>query len=115
MVTRAPALCILDECGLHGQKCTSVGQTCHDPNTDATSTGDWVCQCQHSGIGSARARPAFCAYTGECAQNSLVCTSVGQSCHDPNILTPDDWQCVCVLPRSGSATRTAAVCSAAGE
>eukprot|EP01065_Artemidia_motanka_P053243 TRINITY_DN982_c0_g1_i7.p1 TRINITY_DN982_c0_g1~~TRINITY_DN982_c0_g1_i7.p1 ORF type:complete len:6026 (+),score=1628.42 TRINITY_DN982_c0_g1_i7:1604-18079(+) len=113
--TGAPAACTLDECTLQEQVCNAAGQTCRDPNTDAASIGDWICSCEGSGVGSARAKPAMCAFNGECATVSSVCTAVGQTCRDPDPTITGDWQCVCVAPRSGSATGAPALCAAAGE
>eukprot|EP01062_Namystynia_karyoxenos_P027335 TRINITY_DN21003_c0_g1_i1.p1 TRINITY_DN21003_c0_g1~~TRINITY_DN21003_c0_g1_i1.p1 ORF type:complete len:324 (+),score=51.11 TRINITY_DN21003_c0_g1_i1:100-972(+) len=48
---------------------------------------------------------------GECVRNAIVCTSVGQSCNDPNTDVTGDCQCVCVPPQQGRKQGGPAVCT----
>eukprot|EP00756_Hemistasia_phaeocysticola_P021277 Hpha_TRINITY_DN15765_c1_g5::TRINITY_DN15765_c1_g5_i1::g.39540::m.39540 len=102
--------CTFDECTLHGHTCNDQGQTCNDPSPDARSTGDWRCLCVPPAVGSMQGRAATCSFQGECVANAALCTSVGQTCVDPNLNVNDDWQCACVAPRTGRATGRQAVC-----
>eukprot|EP00754_Rhynchopus_humris_P028799 Rhum_TRINITY_DN15180_c2_g1::Rhum_TRINITY_DN15180_c2_g1_i1::g.138378::m.138378 len=109
--TRA-ATCVLDECVKYGATCQQAGQMCKDPNQSPLSTGDWTCKCDGSSSGSGRAMVATCAYAGECAEHSYICTSVGQTCFDPDTTRTGDWVCKCVEPATGSpSNRQAAVCT----
>ena len=109
--TASQANCVFDECIRYEATCTAVGQTCTDPNTLPTSLNDWVCDCVAAN-GSATARPATCDYEGECQQFASSCTSGGQTCFDPNITRPGDWQCLCVAPMTGVAGQAGpATCS----
>ena len=110
-VGRAAQGCVLDECIEKGPGvCFPVGQMCLDPNTAPSSLGDWVCTCPSPSSGSAVARAASCAQTGECVPYGSVCVGAGQGCKDPGNAA-GDWQCECVTPAVGSpATGRAAVC-----
>ena len=78
--TGAVASCDYNECSVNAGSCTVVGQLCDDPNTSPSSLGDWTCNCQASGEGSATAQAATCVYTGECIEKASVCTGSGQVC-----------------------------------
>ena len=106
------ATCKLDECTIHEAVCTSVGQTCSDPDTDPSSTGNWQCNCVSPSSGSARAAPASCSFVGECVNSfvSSICTEAGQNCNDPNTQTSDDWQCECIPPKVGVLKGGPAIC-----
>ena len=98
------AECTLDECKEHGHECTDVGQTCHDANKAASSTGDWACRCVAPSVGADVAtKPAKCRLVGECEDDKIssVCTSKGQTCVDPNKKVKGDWECACVAPSVG--------------
>ena len=98
-----PAVCITDEC-TDVNVCASVGQTCFDTNTESGSVGDWKCICPKGASGEAAMSTATCDWTGECAENAKVCTQVGQTCYDPDVMVVGDWVCQCVEPSSGVST-----------
>eukprot|EP01060_Flectonema_neradi_P032073 TRINITY_DN5030_c1_g4_i1.p1 TRINITY_DN5030_c1_g4~~TRINITY_DN5030_c1_g4_i1.p1 ORF type:complete len:6131 (+),score=1457.99 TRINITY_DN5030_c1_g4_i1:115-18507(+) len=109
--TASVASCVLDECIEFGSICTDAGQVCEDTNTNPFSTGDWICKCQEPLAGTATRKAATCSFQGECITNAVTCTSVGQSCVDPDLSRTDDWACICLLPQTGpNATMAQANC-----
>eukprot|EP01061_Rhynchopus_euleeides_P028727 TRINITY_DN4685_c0_g1_i3.p1 TRINITY_DN4685_c0_g1~~TRINITY_DN4685_c0_g1_i3.p1 ORF type:complete len:1049 (+),score=368.45 TRINITY_DN4685_c0_g1_i3:396-3149(+) len=102
----APAVCAYDECldSSIARICSAVGQVCFDPDTHASATGDWKCKCPKPSVGEGEQAAAVCIFTGECQAPEVasVCTSVGQTCFDPDVSTSDDWVCQCVSPQSGT-------------
>eukprot|EP00755_Sulcionema_specki_P011652 Sspe_Gene.49514::Locus_26804_Transcript_1_1_Confidence_1.000_Length_3163::g.49514::m.49514 len=96
------AKCGTNECDEYENVCLSKGQTCEDPNTDPSSTGDWVCKCPPPAVGEQKGGPATCTYVGECEKNAKTCTDAGQTCEDPDPTKDGDWMCVCVSPLSGA-------------
>eukprot|EP01059_Diplonema_ambulator_P033987 TRINITY_DN7402_c1_g1_i14.p1 TRINITY_DN7402_c1_g1~~TRINITY_DN7402_c1_g1_i14.p1 ORF type:complete len:6208 (+),score=1187.89 TRINITY_DN7402_c1_g1_i14:70-18693(+) len=104
------ATCVLDECKIHEEICRSSGQTCRDPNSSPSSRDDWICECVAPATGSSVASVAECTYPGECAFHAAVCTSVGQTCVDPDVQQAGDWQCACIAPALGTATGQPATC-----
>ncbi|KAJ9437673.1 hypothetical protein DIPPA_70101b [Diplonema papillatum] len=103
--TAAKAVCKYDECVVSEATCSNNGQTCFDPNTNVDSTNDWECRCISPATGRATAAAAPCKFAEECSDDAIssVCTSVGQTCHDPDAAVMGDWECRCVLPQSGTA------------
>ena len=100
----APAVCLIDECALnngqHKDMCGAAGQTCKDPNTNATGgLGDWQCVCPPPGEGKATGKLADCA-VDECQVTAHrdVCTHAGQTCVDPNTNSGalGNWECRCI-------------------
>ena len=107
--------CTIDECKLYRSICSAAGQRCTDSYQSDSQIDDWVCECEGSGSGVARGKPASCQHTDECrGQNLQVCTSVGQSCRDASTAS-NDWSCECVSPFTGTQLMGAAVCKSAGE
>ena len=104
--------CSVDECLLHGAVCTSKGQTCSD-QSQYDSLDDWLCTCEGSGEGAARAKAAVCEYEPltQCSVHAHECEAAGQACKD----TDGSWMCVCPAPLSGSAVGGIAVCEDLGE
>ena len=114
----AVAVCRVDECLLnHGQfadLCGAAGQTCKDPNTNATGgLGDWQCVCPPPGEGKATGKLALCG-EDECQVdgNRVVCTHAGQKCVDPNQQggSLGNWECVCIEDETLRAVGKAADC-----
>ena len=116
------ATCIIDECvvvtntsavAVAGQAdlCLKNGQTCSDPNTNATSVGDWVCTCPAPSTTTAVANKAVCEWD-ECLTpaNAAVCTAKGQLCVDADWTTNPDWTCGCTLPSIGKGLQKPAAC-----
>ena len=126
---RAPATCIIDEClsGVNKSICLAAvsvsrggqgngighgySQICIDPNTDAASTGDWVCVCQLPSQGGNTSAAAADCFVDECTieANQQVCLNNNQSCVDPNTANHDlssegDWYCDCTFPSVGPRT-----------
>ena len=109
--TASVASCVLDECVEFGRICTDAGQVCEDINTNPSSVDDWICRCQEPLAGTATRAAATCSFQGECITNAVTCTSVGQSCVDPDFSTTNDWACICLLPQTGAnATMATANC-----
>ena len=106
---RQPATCTLDECERVGTLCSNRGQRCRDPNSSPLSRGDWTCECQGSGQGSAIATPATCTYTGECLAQSQKCTTAGQACADSGVAA--GFECVCVGGATGRSSGGVAPCT----
>eukprot|EP00756_Hemistasia_phaeocysticola_P042465 Hpha_TRINITY_DN16972_c1_g1::TRINITY_DN16972_c1_g1_i5::g.55882::m.55882 len=110
----AIAVCTIDECAKtcptceNGTMCNSTtdAQTCHDPNTLASSTGDWSCTCIAPNVGGPTiGGPATCTLD-ECevllcptCEND-VCFNAGQDCYDPvkTSGSTGDWLCICKPP-----------------
>eukprot|EP01059_Diplonema_ambulator_P000341 TRINITY_DN10278_c1_g4_i1.p1 TRINITY_DN10278_c1_g4~~TRINITY_DN10278_c1_g4_i1.p1 ORF type:complete len:6273 (+),score=1514.01 TRINITY_DN10278_c1_g4_i1:2553-18821(+) len=110
----SPAYCIQDECKGDTKAallCASAGQKCVDPNPSPNSLGDWMCQCVPSSSGSAVGTLAQCSQTGECVDNSRICTSAGQYCTDTKLSTTNDWECNCLNPAVGKSLVQAANCT----
>eukprot|EP01060_Flectonema_neradi_P011198 TRINITY_DN182_c0_g1_i1.p1 TRINITY_DN182_c0_g1~~TRINITY_DN182_c0_g1_i1.p1 ORF type:complete len:1186 (+),score=325.03 TRINITY_DN182_c0_g1_i1:1699-5256(+) len=108
----APAHCKIDECikvcpTCANDTCSSQNQTCHDPNTDATSLSDWVCKCPPPATDIAVAAAATPCEDDEChdPNNEKVCTAAGQICVDDDKKTKNTWECECVVPPAVMATR----------
>ncbi|KAJ9444039.1 Neurogenic locus Notch protein [Diplonema papillatum] len=113
-----PATCILNECNETCSHCANGTctqqtdkQTCHDPDTNATSTSDWTCTCS-IGVGSATAKAATCV-CDECSIGINACQPFGQDCRDnvQTCNTAPDFQCICPSPYTGSAVGTNATCT----
>ena len=99
------AVCKINECltYAHMQLCHENGQMCFDPDTTAESTDDWMCRCPAPAVGSAVMKPAQCVLVGECAKPEIaaVCTDVGQTCIDTDVVQDNTWVCLCVAPETG--------------
>ena len=99
------AVCNINECltYAHMQLCHENGQMCFDPDTTAESTDDWMCRCPAPAVGSAVMKPAQCVFVGECAKPEIaaVCTDVGQTCIDTDVVQDNTWVCLCVAPETG--------------
>ena len=99
------AVCKINECltYAHMQLCHDHGQTCFDPDTTTESTDDWMCRCAIQAVGSAVMKPAQCVFVGECAKPEIaaVCTDVGQTCIDTDVVQDNTWVCLCVAPETG--------------
>ena len=99
------AVCKINECltYAHMQLCHDHGQTCFDPDTTAESRDDWMCRCAIHAVGSAVMKPAQCVFVGECAKPEIaaVCTDVGQTCIDTDVVQDNTWVCLCVAPETG--------------
>ncbi|KAJ9451248.1 Neurogenic locus Notch protein [Diplonema papillatum] len=107
------AACTADECRSNGDVCTVEGQRCTDPDPSPQSFGDWQCECVAPSIGPPRvASAAQCSVTSECSQAHVnqTCTSVGQSCYDPDFNILDNWICTCPAPSNGTSLGKAARC-----
>ena len=75
----------------------------------AAGTNGWaLLACVRSGGGGGNGT----ADADEClvARNARVCHASGQTCHDGNPRTPDDWECRCPPPARGGAVAGAAGC-----
>eukprot|EP01065_Artemidia_motanka_P038503 TRINITY_DN47354_c0_g1_i1.p1 TRINITY_DN47354_c0_g1~~TRINITY_DN47354_c0_g1_i1.p1 ORF type:complete len:1868 (+),score=395.50 TRINITY_DN47354_c0_g1_i1:64-5667(+) len=110
--TAAAASCQLDECaGVGAAVCGAAGQTCFDPDHAASSQGDWTCSCSAPGSGSTTGRPSECSFPAgsECALQYLTCAAAGQGCRDASTAA-GDWECTCLAPKTGAATRRPAAC-----
>eukprot|EP00662_Eupelagonemidae_sp_cell21_P057205 gene57205-biopygen118847 len=105
-----PGECTFDECVVFGIVCTQLGQTCYDPDTKPSSTGDWQCECGGSGVGTQTGGPAACAWSGECRERQVTCASAGQTCLDPDPTVLGDWSCRCAWPQTGERTGGRAEC-----
>ena len=114
----AVAVCRVDECLLnHGQfadLCGADGQTCFDPNTNATGgLGDWQCVCPPPREGAATGGLALCG-EDECQvpEHLQACTHAGQRCVDPNQRggSLGNWECVCIEDETLRAVGQAADC-----
>ena len=117
------ATCILDECTTTcatcaGDTCAHAGQGCTDPNTNATSLGDWLCLCPHNTVGIRTGAAVPVCQLDECTASCATCSpagfcaSVGSLCHDPDTdaRSTSDWMCICTPPSVGNATMRAPVC-----
>ena len=100
--TAGAAECTADECLIHAETCTAVGQECQDNNQAASSLGDWVCKCPPPAKGYGFAAVATCTYTGGCdvEANQQVCAQAGQKCVSNG--DPADWSCACIDPATGA-------------
>ena len=114
----AVAECRVDECLLNNGQfaglCGAAGQTCVDPNTNATGgLGDWMCVCPPPGQGKATGKLALCD-VDECqvTENRDICTHAGQQCVDPNQQggSLGNWECVCIKDPTLKAVGKAADC-----
>eukprot|EP01064_Diplonema_japonicum_P018105 TRINITY_DN267_c3_g2_i1.p1 TRINITY_DN267_c3_g2~~TRINITY_DN267_c3_g2_i1.p1 ORF type:complete len:1894 (+),score=375.06 TRINITY_DN267_c3_g2_i1:44-5683(+) len=107
------ATCTLDECTAVCPTCAAglcgAGQTCVDPNTAETSTGDWFCQCNAPASGTAVGKAATCI-TDECNVNQATCQAASQECFDPDKTNTGDWQCRC--PHDIAQTQNLAIVAA---
>ena len=118
-----PATCTVNECATQcdtcadkglGNVCDTAGQTCVEGSVDPMSRGDWECVCPTGSTGSALAAVATCEID-ECLvdkeKNKKICGTKSQDCVDTDRTTPDNWQCVCLAPAQGKATKKNAVCT----
>ncbi|KAJ9441643.1 hypothetical protein DIPPA_16230 [Diplonema papillatum] len=103
--------CLLDECAsdTNEDTCANHGQTCHDPQPYANSTGNWECHCvvpPALNESSAQAAFATCEYPGECetAPLAIQCLDAGNLCYDPDVSPTSlgDWICMCAPPLKGA-------------
>ena len=106
----AAAVCLINECDVHRSTCNGAGQDCVDDNT--ALTGDWRCVCRSPATGSATADAAKCI-VDECNVHRKECEDAGQICFDKNkeAASLSDWQCQCVAPQTGVATKQPANCT----
>ena len=95
--------------------CSKAGQVCVDPDTSATSSGDWRCECIAPASGDPSVGKTGSCMIDECEANGQVCSVVGQLCKDTDKATENTWECVCPTPATGSATGKAATCVYVGE
>ena len=99
------ATCANDECAvaMNSVTCTTAGQRCNDPNP--ANAGDWQCECVAPATGTATAgMAATCTQVGECIANAATCTAASQSCNDPDPMVDMNWQCICIVPATGTPT-----------
>eukprot|EP01064_Diplonema_japonicum_P034785 TRINITY_DN733_c0_g1_i16.p1 TRINITY_DN733_c0_g1~~TRINITY_DN733_c0_g1_i16.p1 ORF type:complete len:206 (+),score=38.96 TRINITY_DN733_c0_g1_i16:81-698(+) len=88
--TDGPATCTKDECTT--TPC-GTGQTCNDPNTSPSSTGDYTCTCTNGVVTTGGS--ATCT-NDECTATPAPC-GAGQTCNDPNPAANvlHDFTCTC--------------------
>ena len=95
--------------------CSKAGQVCVDPDTSATSSGDWRCECVAPASGDPSVGKAGSCMVDECEKNGQVCSAAGQLCKDTDKKKENTWTCVCPSPAKGSATGKVAACVYVGE
>eukprot|EP01063_Lacrimia_lanifica_P038067 TRINITY_DN7991_c0_g1_i1.p1 TRINITY_DN7991_c0_g1~~TRINITY_DN7991_c0_g1_i1.p1 ORF type:complete len:1356 (+),score=64.02 TRINITY_DN7991_c0_g1_i1:236-4069(+) len=108
------AVCNLNECtdtcascatGL----CAAAGQTCTDPNTTYTATGDWFCSCVSPTVGDPQVESQATCIIDECTYScgsceDDLCSNGSQVCADPDWSDSSlsDWTCTCISPGTGA-------------
>ena len=104
--TTAAAVCVLDECKDTcptcadtggGNLCATKGQTCTDPDTSPSKTGDWTCTCPEGS-------PSAIGNVAKCLLDE--CTELGNfgahTCLHKNVTTEAGCECACGWKADGS-------------